>query len=107
MYRYYCIRTKDTEITWSTDMIQRCIEETGQFTETGPGMYLGNGFFCSLCLMKVKQWDSWSNLDYHSQETNDIDIVTVEDANGCIPKQAEDVMKRLSALLSEPIRSEE
>lgn len=107
MYQYYCIRTKGTEITWSTDIIQRCIEETGQFTETCPGMYLGNGFFCSVSLMKVKQWDSWSNLDYHPQETNYIDIVTSGNVAGRIPKQAEDMMKRLSELLSEPIRSEE
>lgn len=107
MYSYATIHTKNINDTWVTKTIEMCIEETEMFSKEMPGNYKGINFFCSLGLMKVKDWDSWCDRDYNCQETNYISIVTSKDRNGNIPEQSTDIIKKLSELLSEYIFSNE
>ncbi|WP_455436173.1 hypothetical protein [Hungatella hathewayi] len=103
MYSYFCIHTKNINDMWSTKIIEDYIENIEMFTKESVGTYKGIGFYCLLGLMKVNDWDSWSDRDYNNQETNYISIITSKDSNGNIPKQSKDIMKKLSEMLSENI----
>lgn len=106
MYLYYSIHTKRIDVTWETNIIEKCIEESNLFSKTLAGNYEGISFFCLLGLMKVKDWDCWNSNDYDCEQTNYISIITSEYADG-IPKQSIEIMKKLSELLSEDVILEE
>ena len=76
MYLYYCIHTKNINVTWETKVIEKCIDETNMFFKESEGNYKGISFFCLTGLMKVKNWDSWNSENYDFQQTNYISIIT-------------------------------
>lgn len=107
MYSYFCMHPKPPTITWATNMIEKFIDATHLFTKESSGNYKAVDFFCSIGLMKVTDWNSWSDNNYDIQETNYVSIVTSVDKSGKIPTQSMNVMKQLSALLSAEIHSDD
>ncbi|MEY8321267.1 hypothetical protein AAK894_09320 [Lachnospiraceae bacterium 46-61] len=103
MYLYYCIHTKNINVTWETKVIEKYIDETNMFFKESEGNYKGINFFCLIGLMKVKNWDSWNSENYDSQQTNYISIITSQHDNAVIPEQTITIMKKLSELLCEDI----
>ncbi len=77
-YGYYSVTTDCLSDTWKTDKIEAFIKDYGGFKQSGAGSFKYKKGFCTLQLMLVKDYNSWSNHDYDPIETNYIDIVTAK-----------------------------
>ena len=76
MYSYYSFKTDCLSNTWETVEIENYLCSFSIFIEKGNGTFTSQNPFLSISLMKVKDWDSWSGLDYDKDETNYVAIVT-------------------------------
>lgn len=73
MYYYYFIKTDTRSL--QTLEIENYLRSFGIFSEENE-MFFCQKPFLDISLMKVRNLDSWSFLDYDSKETNYISIVT-------------------------------
>lgn len=78
MYHYYYIHTDCYSNAWDTAYVEQFIESTNLFSGNGKGAYTAKEFFCSLQLLRVRDWNSWNENDYDSSKTNYISIVIDE-----------------------------
>lgn len=76
MYNYYYITTDCRTNTWSTMEIQEYLRSFTIFEEKSNGIYICQEPFLNISLMKVKDLNSWSSLDFNKDETNYVSIIT-------------------------------
>lgn len=82
MYNYYYIKTDCLSNTWNTFEIRDFLCKLGFFEEELNGIFYSETPYLSISLMKVKDVDSWSCLDYNEDETNYVSIITSEYSEG-------------------------
>lgn len=75
MYNYYYIKTKSISENLVTSTIENYLRSFGIFSEEN-GMFFCQKPFLDISLMKIRNPESWSSLDYDSKETNYISIIT-------------------------------
>lgn len=97
MYHYYYIKTDCRSNTWDTAEIQEYLRSCMIFTENPNGIFVSQNPFLDISLMKVKDLNSWSCLDFNEKETNYISIVTsdISDNNDIV----KNLLKGLEQLL--------
>lgn len=76
MYNYYYIATDCRSNTWNTTEIQDYLRSFTIFEEKSNGIFISKNPFLDISLMKVKDLNSWSSLDFDKDETNYVSIVT-------------------------------
>lgn len=76
MYNYYYIATDCRSNTWNTIEIQDYLRSFTIFEEKNNGIFISKNPFLDISLMKVKDLNSWSALDFDKDETNYVSIVT-------------------------------
>lgn len=97
MYNYYYMKTDCRSNTWDTIEIQEFLRSLNMFEEKQNGIFSSQNPFINISLMKVKDLNSWSSLDFDKDETNYLSIITSElsDNDTCI----KDLFKKLEQLL--------
>lgn len=78
MYHYYYIKTDCRSDTWNTAGIQDYLRSFVLFEEKTNGIFSSSNPFLNISLMKVKDLNCWSCLDFDINETNYISIITSE-----------------------------
>jgi len=78
MYNYYYIATDCRSNTWNTTEIQDYLRSFTMIEEKNNGIFISKNPFLNISLMKVKDLNSWSALDFDKDETNYVSIVTSE-----------------------------
>ncbi len=78
MYSYFFITTDCLTNTWDTAEILRFLRQFDELTEKDQGHFGRQMPFIDLWIMKVKDYDHWSNYDFDPEEANYISIVTAE-----------------------------
>ncbi|MDE5792962.1 MAG: hypothetical protein K2H66_05495 [Oscillospiraceae bacterium] len=81
MYHYYYIKTDCRDNCWDTAEIQEYLRASKLFTEQPNGIFVSQNPFLDISLMKVKDLNSWSCLDFNPKETNYVSIVTSYDSD--------------------------
>ena len=76
MYHYYYLKTDCRDNCWNTAEIQEYLRAFQLFIEQPNGIFVSQNPFLDISLMKVKDLNSWSCLDFNQKETNYISIVT-------------------------------
>ena len=76
MYNYYYIKTDCRSNAWETTDIQDYLRSFTILDEKPNGIFTSKDPFLDLSLMKVKNMNSWSSLDFDKNETNYVSIVT-------------------------------
>ncbi|MDE6707087.1 MAG: hypothetical protein K2K06_03515 [Oscillospiraceae bacterium] len=76
MYHYYYLKTDCRDNCWNTAEIQEYLRASKLFIEQPNGIFVSQNPFLDISLMKVKDLNSWSCLDFNQKETNYISIVT-------------------------------
>lgn len=76
MYNYYYIKTDCRSNTWDTVEIQGYLRSFAMLEEKPNGIFISKDPFLDISLMKVKDLNSWSSLDFDKDETNYVSIVT-------------------------------
>ena len=76
MYNYYYIKTDCLADTWDTTEIQDYLRSFTILNEKDNGIFVSKKPFLDISLMKVKDLNSWSSLDFDKEETNYVSIVT-------------------------------
>ncbi|WPC42694.1 hypothetical protein [Clostridium sp. JS66] len=89
-YRYYYVSTDCLSNKWDTYEIEQFILSYGGFEEEGYGGFRHKSFFCTIQLMNVKNYDSWSSNDYNKIEMNFINIVTSKELSTWIKEFFQD-----------------
>lgn len=97
MYNYYYIATDCRSNTWNTDEIQDYLRSFSIFEEKTNGIFISKSPFLDISLMKVKDLNSWSSLDFDKDETNYVSIVTSGFSEDSI--EVKDLLKGLEQLL--------
>lgn len=80
MYNYYYIKTDCRSSTWDTIEIENYLRTFSIFKESN-GIFRSKNPFLDISLMKVKDLDNWSNLDYDKDETNYVSIITSNESD--------------------------
>lgn len=78
MYNYYYVKTDCHSNIWDTAEIQRFLRSLNMFEEKQNGIFSSQDPFINISLMKVKELNSWSSLDFNKDGTNYFSIVTSE-----------------------------
>lgn len=76
MYNYFYIKTDCRSNTWKTMEIQNYLQSFTIFEEKSNGIFTSKNPFLDISLLKVKDLNSWSSLDFDKDETNYVPIVT-------------------------------
>lgn len=76
MYSYFYIKTDCRSNTWDTIEILDYLRSFSMLKEKGNGNFVSQKPFLDILLMKVKDLNSWSSLDFDKEETNYVSIVT-------------------------------
>lgn len=76
MYSYFYIKTDCRSNTWDTIEILDYLRSFTMLEERGNGIFVSKKPFLDISLMKVKDLNSWSSLDFNEDETNYVSIVT-------------------------------
>ena len=76
MYSYYYIKTDCLSNTWDTTEILDYLRSFTVLDEKDNGIFVSKKPFLDISLMKVKDLNSWSSLDFDKEETNYVSIVT-------------------------------
>lgn len=76
MYNYFYIKTDCRSNTWDTIEILDYLRSFTMLTEKDNGIFVSQNPFLNISLMKVKDLNNWSSLDYNKEETNYVSIVT-------------------------------
>lgn len=97
MYNYYYIKTDCRSSTWNTTEIQNYLRSFTIFEEKSNGIFISKNPFLDISLMKVKDLNSWSSLDFDKDETNYVSIVTSEFSEENI--EVKNLLKGLEQLL--------
>ena len=97
MYNYYYIATDCRFNAWNTMEIQDYLRSFAMFEEKNNGIFISKNPFLDISLMKVKDLNSWSSLDFDKDGTNYVSIVTsgLSEAN----IEVKNIMKGLEQLL--------
>lgn len=75
-YGYYFVSTDYLLNKWGTNEVEKFILAYGDFVQKGYGEFSHKSLFCTIQLMNIKSYDSWSSNDFDKIETNYISIVT-------------------------------
>ncbi len=75
-YGYYYFSTDCLSNKWETTEIEQFLLAYGGFEQKGYGCFRHKSLFCTIQLMNIRSYDSWSNNNYSKKETNYINIVT-------------------------------
>lgn len=94
-YSYYYVSTDCLSNKWETNEIEQFILAYGSFEQNGYGKFSHKSLFCTIQLMNVKSYDSWSSNDYCETETNYINIVTSKE----LPTLIKDFFRDLEIFL--------
>lgn len=97
MYNYYYVKTDCRSNTWNTAEIQDYLRSFAIFVEKPNGIFSSQIPFLNISLMKVKDLNSWNNLDFNREETNYVSIITSESSENDI--LVESILKGLEQLL--------
>ncbi len=76
MYSYFYITTDYRSNIWETIEIQDYLRSFTILNEKDNGIFVSKKPFLDISLMKVKDLNSWSSLDFDKEETNYVSIVT-------------------------------
>lgn len=98
MYSYYYIKTDCRSNTWDTIEILDYLRSFSMLTEKPNGIFVSKNPFLDISLMKVKDLNSWSSLDFDENETNYVSIVTSDYSEENI--EVKNLLKGLEQLLS-------
>ena len=79
-YSYFYISTDCLSNTMDTAAVEAYLCKKGFQAEVA-GHYDHENTSCSIQLMKVKSYDSWSPHDYNAKETNYISITVAKDVS--------------------------
>ena len=104
MYNYYYIKTDCLSNTWDTTEIQDYLLSFTIFEEKANGIFTSKNPFLDISLMKVKDLNSWSSLDFDKDATNYVSIVISEFSEENI--EVKTLLKGLEQLLGVRISSD-
>lgn len=76
MYNYFYIKTDCRSNTWDTIEILDYLRLFIILDEKDSGVFVSKNPFLEISLMKVKDLNSWSSLEFDKEETNYVSIVT-------------------------------
>lgn len=98
MYSYYYIKTDCRSNTWDTIEVLDYLRSFDMLIEKPNGIFVSQNPFLDISLMKVKDLNSWSSLDFDENETNYVSIVTSDYSEENI--EVKNLLKGLEQLLS-------
>lgn len=104
MYSYFYITTECRSNTWETIEIQDYLRSFTILNEKDNGIFVSQKPFLDISLMKVKDLNSWSSLDFDKEETNYVSIVTSDFSEENI--EVKKLLKGLEQLLGFKICSD-
>ena len=104
MYNYFYIKKDCCSNTWDTNEIEDYLRSFSILSEKENGIFDSQKPFVVISLMKVKDLNSWSSLDFDKNETNYVSIITSDfsEENAEVKK----ILKGLECLLESSIFSD-